>query len=414
MIKFCFDTFVDNNTDHPWPNLVPCDTTDVTYWPDHLSTTPPFSEFPRIIEYLREWKRPYQCYPIESAPHDCFYIIDLYFFDCDIDFFALMSSAALVRLQRREIKMLIVYCEADSESRIQDRLFDLCDQYNINPVDIHTVMGHTVTPASPANFYYFDDDLMAYNSAQHREHVQFLSWHDRPRSRKTTVLSRVHKSWRAFFHAWFWNKGHAQDSYFSYCRVDYDEDTMNPDNNPLSRHVKFDPAWQQCVDRFLAASPFYADQLDNDQRNDYHYRVDYHHSDSYWNIVLETHMSLECNLPGVFLTEKTWKPIANAQPFVILGNAGSLDYLRSLGFRTFWEIGINEDYDTMKDPTERFDAVCQLVDMLCNCSFERLRDINRKARPIVEHNQQLFMSLPGNMLDKLVSELTGARLPRSS
>lgn len=414
MIKFCFDHFVNGNVNYPWPNLVPCDTTDVTYWPDHLSTTPPFSEFPRLIEYLREWQRPYQCYTIEHAPPDCFYIVDLFVFDHDIDFFALISPAALTRLQQREIKLLIMYCEADSEPRIQNRLFDLCDQYSVNPVDLHVVMGHTVTPATPANFYYFDDDLMAYKSAQHRNHSQFLSWHDQPRSRKMTVLSRVHKSWRAFFHAWFWDKGHADDSYFSYCRIDYDDDTMDPDNNPLNGQLKSDPVWQDRLDRFLSASPFYADQLDNDQRNDYHHRVDYYYNDSYWSLVVETHLSLEDNLPGVFLTEKTWKPIANAQPFVILGNAGSLDYLKSLGFRTFEEIGIDESYDTVQDPTERFNAVCRLTDTLCNHSVDQLQIINRQARPIVEHNQQLFMSLPGQLLDQLIDQVTTSRLSRSN
>jgi len=409
MIKLCFDAFVNDLLDHPWPNLVPCTTDDVNYWPCHLSSTPPFSEFPRLVEYLREHDCPHEFYRVADADQDCFYIIDLYVFDHSIDFFKSMSDEALSRLKQRQFKLLIFYCEADSEPRIQKQIFSLCSVHDINPADVHLVMGHTVTAASPANFHYFDDDLLAYGSAQLREHNRFLSCHDTPRSKKTTILSRVHKNWRAYFHAWAWDQGHHKDSYFSYCMEDHGED-MNPENNPLHAKIKLDHAWQDRVDRFLSAAPFYADELDNEQRNDYHHRVDHFYNDSYWNIVLETHLSLEDNLPGVFLTEKTWKPIANGQAFVVLGNAGSLQYLRSLGFRTFWEIGINEDYDDVVDATDRFNAVCDVVSTLSSMSIEQLHQLNKMARPILEHNQKLFRTMPRRMLDTLIEDLTGDRL----
>ena len=44
------------------------------------------------------------------------------------------------------------------------------------------------------------------------------------------------------------------------------------------------------------------------------------------------------NLPATYLTEKTFKPILNMQPFVIVGNAYSLKMLKQLGYKTFGNI----------------------------------------------------------------------------
>jgi hypothetical protein len=405
MINFCFDTFVNDNLKHPWANLTTCNTTDVTYWPE-LSTMPPYAEFPRLIEYLREYNYPHQFYRIQQAPTGSFYPIDIFVFDHTVDFFDLMSAAALNRLKNREIKVLMYYCEADSAVRIQNRLVFLCCRHGIDIADIYFVQGQTVTAATPSNFYYFDTDLLSYTLGQIEKYGDFLSWHARPRSRKMTILSRVHKSWRAFFHAWLWDKGHNDQSYFSYCMEDCSEDP-SLSNNPLHRKVK--PSWRNKVSEFLQAAPFFVDDQEDWQRNNHGHRVDYLHADSYWNIVIETHLCLEQDQPGVFITEKTWKAIANCQLFVILGTAGSLAYLKDLGFRTFQEIGIDESYDSIQDHSNRFLAVCQLVDELGSMSFKQLHCLNLQARPIIEHNQQLMKSLPGKMLSRFVNELINGR-----
>ena len=58
---------------------------------------------------------------------------------------------------------------------------------------------------------------------------------------------------------------------------------------------------------------------------------------------------------NVFISEKTFKPIACMQPFIIVGSKNTLFYLKKLGYKTFapW---INEDYDTLND-SERFVAI---------------------------------------------------------
>jgi hypothetical protein len=56
------------------------------------------------------------------------------------------------------------------------------------------------------------------------------------------------------------------------------------------------------------------------------------------------------------LTEKSLRPIACGQPFILMATAGSLQYLRQYGFKTFEGL-IDESYDAVQDPRQRLQAV---------------------------------------------------------
>lgn len=88
------------------------------------------------------------------------------------------------------------------------------------------------------------------------------------------------------------------------------------------------------------------------------------------------------------LTEKTFKPICLQMPFVMLSTAGSLEYLRSYGFKTFDTLW-SEDYDTLDD-SRRVVAVADLLKHLDDCSDRELTQYHRHAEPIVAHNFNHF------------------------
>lgn len=88
------------------------------------------------------------------------------------------------------------------------------------------------------------------------------------------------------------------------------------------------------------------------------------------------------------LTEKTFKPICLRMPFVIVGPRGSLEYLKSYGFRTFSDLW-NEDYDVMEDD-QRIKAVADLLQHFDHCSQAELMQYHRHTRAVVEHNYQHF------------------------
>jgi len=88
------------------------------------------------------------------------------------------------------------------------------------------------------------------------------------------------------------------------------------------------------------------------------------------------------------LTEKTFKPIALGMPFVIVGTQGSLEYLRSYGFRTFEGIW-DESYDTAEDSV-RIERIASLLRSLDELSIPAKQDLFDQAQEVVEHNWNHF------------------------
>ena len=89
------------------------------------------------------------------------------------------------------------------------------------------------------------------------------------------------------------------------------------------------------------------------------------------------------------LTEKTLRPIACGQPFILLSTPHSLDYLRSYGFKTFDSV-IDESYDKIKDPLQRMQAVIDLMQRI-SCSDNKT-SIFKQLFQIAKYNQRRFFS----------------------
>jgi hypothetical protein len=101
------------------------------------------------------------------------------------------------------------------------------------------------------------------------------------------------------------------------------------------------------------------------------------------------------------LTEKSLRPIACAQPFILAGTHGSLEYLRSYGFKTFGDVW-DESYDTIKDPQLRMYAIVDLMNQIANWGPTQEKKM-AQARDIAEYNQQHFFSK--DFWDRVTGEL---------
>jgi len=88
------------------------------------------------------------------------------------------------------------------------------------------------------------------------------------------------------------------------------------------------------------------------------------------------------------ITEKTFKPIALGMPFVIVGTRGSLEYLRSYGFRTFEGIW-DESYDSAEDDV-RIARIASLLRSLDELPAEVKQDLFDAAQEVIEHNWNHF------------------------
>ena len=102
--------------------------------------------------------------------------------------------------------------------------------------------------------------------------------------------------------------------------------------------------------------------------------------DTYFSVVSETVFEY----PHSFRTEKTYKPILAAHPFVICANTGFYQDLHSMGFRTFGSL-IDESFDTIIDGKGRLDRLIQEVQWLCDQDLDQFWT---ETRNICLYNQQ--------------------------
>jgi hypothetical protein len=91
------------------------------------------------------------------------------------------------------------------------------------------------------------------------------------------------------------------------------------------------------------------------------------------------------------LTEKSLRPIACAQPFILAGTHGSLEYLRKYGFKTFGHIW-DERYDLIEDPEERLLKIAELMKQIANWTPLVQESKMLQARAIAEYNKKHFFS----------------------
>jgi len=94
------------------------------------------------------------------------------------------------------------------------------------------------------------------------------------------------------------------------------------------------------------------------------------------NIVVETQM----NTDEIFVTEKTMKPLALQQPFVMLGGVGTLDFLQRSGFETYSNL-FDESYDFKLN---RLDLVYEQI------KNYQLQGYSQETRDKMAHNSSLF------------------------
>jgi hypothetical protein len=89
------------------------------------------------------------------------------------------------------------------------------------------------------------------------------------------------------------------------------------------------------------------------------------------------------------LTEKTFKPIALGMPFVLVATQGSLEYLRSYGFKTFGDFW-DESYDTITNDNERIAAVAKTLKDLDSLSSLEKTSLYRSMASTIKHNWDHF------------------------
>ena len=93
----------------------------------------------------------------------------------------------------------------------------------------------------------------------------------------------------------------------------------------------------------------------------------------------------------IHLTEKTLRPLACGQPFILVAGPNSLQYLKSYGFKTFspW---INESYDSELNPDKRLNMVVQEMKRIEDLTDMEQKTLIENCLAISRENKKIFFS----------------------
>jgi hypothetical protein len=102
---------------------------------------------------------------------------------------------------------------------------------------------------------------------------------------------------------------------------------------------------------------------------------------SFVDIINETRFAQ----PTANFSEKVFQAIQYQKPFIVVGPPKTLEYIRSMGFKTFNEFW-DESYDDELHHGERLAKIFDLIDQIMNTPLEDLRTMYDKMRDTVQYN----------------------------
>lgn len=128
------------------------------------------------------------------------------------------------------------------------------------------------------------------------------------------------------------------------------------------------------------------------------------YNDTYFTVAVETAFATQLGIdrtkPGsnfssdsgqlpceLFVTEKTFKPIAFKHPFQVLGMPGTLEFLKNNGFETYDHI-FDESYDSMPEFEDR---ILKVLDNITTFNVDKYNDPLTEQK--MEHNYRLFYNI---------------------
>jgi len=117
------------------------------------------------------------------------------------------------------------------------------------------------------------------------------------------------------------------------------------------------------------------------------------------NIVTETYFFNNI----IHITEKTYKPIAFMQPFILVAAAGSLRHVQDMGFKTFNEFW-DESYDLELDHKLRFEKTMSVIKFIASWTEEQRIEFTYKIKDIIEYNVNHLNSMPNIEIDNFVEK----------
>tara|TARA_B100000214_G_scaffold375371_1_gene361406 strand:- start:349 stop:1596 length:1248 start_codon:yes stop_codon:yes gene_type:complete len=137
-------------------------------------------------------------------------------------------------------------------------------------------------------------------------------------------------------------------------------------------------------------------KLEYSKHPDINHKYDHINLDFLSKAVLNITSETVFYYPYVELSEKIVQPIIAKRPFVLIGPAHSLKYMRSKGFKTFGKI-IDESYDELDDPNERMESIMNVVKKFNQNSVDQNKELLLAIKDELIHNQVLMVKQIKNL-----------------
>jgi hypothetical protein len=139
---------------------------------------------------------------------------------------------------------------------------------------------------------------------------------------------------------------------------------------------------------------------------DRHFEPSWYDS-TFFSLVLETYREktqtfdtfdnevADCDL---FVSEKSFKPMAFQHPYMICGMSGTVQYLKSLGFESFENL-FDETYDLQENFYHRLNTIVSNIEI-----FDQSRSFDSLTQEKIQHNYNKFYDI-SDIQNRLYSEL---------
>ena len=195
----------------------------------------------------------------------------------------------------------------------------------------------------------------------------------------------------------------------------------NLDTTPVYHHTYSTDLLSRPSEIQLLPPEYEVEQFQSNQKNQYQHAFVKHelfdnkwgdvyvraepYIDTYFSVVSETVF----DYPYSLRSEKIYKPIVMAHPFVAVANRGFYQDLHHAGYQTFGHL-IDESFDLIDNNQDRLDRIAQVVQDLCESDLE---EFLVASRAVTKYNQQhlaaegarIFSEFPDRFVNFIQSNL---------
>jgi len=142
-------------------------------------------------------------------------------------------------------------------------------------------------------------------------------------------------------------------------------------------------------------------EVKNDVFSNLKYTTKSHYADTLFNIISETSFETD----SINLTEKSFKAFANSHPFLIIGDVGSNELVRSFGFELYDDL-VDYSFDSIPERDKRLNEALKQIKNVYSIGKDGIIDWYKNNVDKIEYNRNKFFTYSfSKMIDETITDL---------